>query len=146
MTPLLLVTGSRHLDSSNASRQWANDALASILCSLPKKAILLHGGCPNSPDVWAGSMAATLGLRVVVYHANGRIEGGHVSRWGLSWEAGPLKRNAAMVEAARLYLWSLRGPVAVLGLRHIGATTHGTEHTLGLAERAGLWTEERVFG
>lgn len=145
MTPLLLVTGSRKLSWSGASYRWAQDTLATVMRSLPSNAILLQGGCPDSPDAWAGTMAAMLGLRVVTYHANGRIEGGHVSRWGLPSDAGPLKRNAAMVEAARLYLWSLRGPVAVLGLRHIGATTHGTEHTLGLARRAGLWTEERVF-
>lgn len=144
---VLLVTGSRALSYTPAAEAWARDKLRAAL-DWWEPTLLVHGGCPRSPDVWAHGLAE---CAVRVYFAGGRVED-HAAR-GASASVGtwltpgdvahPLMRNVRMVEAISMLRFE-SAEVLVVGLTAPWARTHGTEHTLARADDYGLRTAIRA--
>jgi hypothetical protein len=158
--PILLVTGARALADTAAAAIWAQDAIDEALAGMPRHGLLVTGDAAG-PDRWALDVAGEpfdndLSRSWERWGLDGEVRGGLVygsellARWIAAYALAhvercrvPLVRNGAMVGcvAAR----AGRGArVVVLGLVAPWARTRGTAHTLGLARRAGLWTDERV--
>lgn len=78
---IVMVGGSRGYSNYKKVIDWAN--------AIDIGHVLIHGDCPNSPDVWAGGQACLRGLVV------GKFP--FVSGHGLM---GGHKRNRAMVDMA----------------------------------------------
>ena len=160
MTRVLLVTGSRSLAASAGADAWAR---ALIRRALDGVDVLIVGDAPG-PDRWAvqeGDDAVAHEMRV--YWTRGRDAGcilvptgdGEVS-YGGRWaprgaSTHPLARNAAMVrDAAALAAQGadVRCLALLDGTKHDAPgkrATRGTEHTAGLAERAGLTVQREVW-
>lgn len=156
MTRVLLVTGSRSLATRPGAEAWAHDHLRRALEGVD----VLIVGDATGPDRWAvqeGDDAVAHEMRV--YWTRGRDAGcilvptgdgevGYGGRWApRGASTHPLQRNAAMVRDAAA-LASKGADVRCLalldGLKGKGAT-RGTEHTAGLAERAGLTVQREVW-
>lgn len=143
---LLLVTGSRALADTPAAKQWARGKLSAVL-DYWEPTLLVHGGCANSPDAWAGALAS---CRAHVYYADGRlveIDRNRVATllgaWAIDNERPhPLLRNERMVRAVAAATDKLG--VYALALTAPWAKTHGTEHTVARAREAGLVVEVRA--
>ena len=154
MTRVLLVTGSRSLAAIPGAEAWARGLIREALDGV---GLLIVGDAPG-PDAWAWDAAATDRWRYWTRrdHAGSieaRYDDGELRAWW-TWatkNTHPLARNAAMVSDA-------------VGLRDDGATvtalalldgtkrnapdrraTRGTEHTAGLAERAGIEVTRRTW-
>lgn len=160
---LLVVTGSRALNDTRASKTWALRILAEHVFAGDVD-VVVTGACRRSPDDWADHLA------------NSRTSWGtvaHVIRWPVPGgsltdhcdEGGPykvvrghfvrlrdadrypyttpLERNAAMIRWAADQR-DAGHVVRVLGLRAPWATTGGTAATLRHAQRAGLDAVEYV--
>lgn len=159
MARVLLVCGHRALarghraGGTEASQRWARTMLWQRLADRSRApAVLLSGHATECPDAWAEQIAAELGIRWVAYAANGlRYASDGATR---PWYSGdpvwrqsprfPLLRNFLMVGAALVAADPAYAPsgrahqVEVLGLLCRWSQTAGTEHTLSLAEQAGL--------
>jgi len=149
---LLVVTGSRALDQARCKsplpRAWANLRLCEWLDATPDGSVILTGGCPGSPDEWAGTLAFSFrGQRKLVeYLPNGdRVEcvlgsGAtgirRVSRWSEA-SPGPLPRNVELARAAAKAKQS-GFDVRVVALGARWSRTHGTEHTVSQLYHAGI--------
>ena len=144
---LILVTGSRALAGHAEARAWLRAEL-----DARRPAVVVTGDA-RGPDRWA--VQHVLGGVPWVYRLDGSTTDGFGDRIG-AWAGEPapmrgtpahrrwpLVRNAAMVAEVARTVGSY--DVTVLALRCADATTHGTEHTIGLARRAGLAVVERVF-
>lgn len=150
---VLLVTGSRSLARSDSARRWALGLIRGALVALEDRVdrpVLLHGGCPNSPDAWADEQAALMPITRVAYPLSGWItrDGVSIDRaWTDMKHFGdrrwPLMRNEALVRDAAKAM--ARGDhVTCLALGSAWATTHGTEYTAAAAESAGIPTTRLV--
>lgn len=160
MTRVLLVTGSRSLANHPGAEAWARGLIHAALVSVD---LLIVGDAPG-PDAWAADEASP-DDRITVhrYITRGRDAGWivtpqdpgdeehFVSRWAQSNDTHPLKRNAAMVRHAAVRA-ELGRDVRVLALldgtkRDVPGrrATRGTEHTAGLAERAGIVVQREVW-
>lgn len=159
MTRVLLVTGSRSLALHPGAEAWARGLIHAALVGTD----LLIVGDADGPDAWAASVGASIVHdEVHVYLTRGRDAGWIISpdedgeasyhgRWGRAGETHPLQRNAAMVRAAAARA-AIGHDVRVLAL--LDGTkrdapgkraTRGTEHTAGLAERAGIVVQREVW-
>lgn len=148
---ILLVTGSRALNDTAAARAWAMDLLCVRIGRLPyANASVWTGGCARSPDTWAEQLARKRGLMRVTFSLDGWIyrDGKRTDLWSPAEtepavhdrKTWPLVRNAAMIER----LVGGGNQATVLALRAPWACTHGTEHTVELARRAGIVVEEQM--
>lgn len=160
---VLLVTGSRSLADLSGTSLGCDD----ILQPLIEQSNLVVFGDARGPDLWAEQLAR-ISRRVHTWRwqLDGRvIDCGLVCvrRWypedGYKGkQPAPLARNAAMVQAVA----SLRGSVETLaptgytgpgyetriicvGFVDPDSRTHGTDHTLRLARRAGIWCARYVW-
>jgi len=152
---VILVTGSRALADTPSAAEWCQGILADTIGALPPGSIVVHGFA-DGPDTWAWEACARFGVRQRAYYATGRLEDGvparegasreiAVSRW-IGWTSldaiplrrRPLERNRAMVS------WCAAQPDArCLALVAPWSRTHGTEHTAGLARKAGIAVDVR---
>jgi hypothetical protein len=74
MIHTLLICGSRAL-SNTLGEAWARRVLTARIGELPPGGVLLHGGCPDSPDAWADEIGAARGdITVRALHADGHSE------------------------------------------------------------------------
>ena len=159
MTRVLLVTGSRSLADHPGAEAWAR---ALIRTALEGVALLIVGDAPG-PDFWAWDEYDVRSLPMRMYCVHGENSGwitrynGNVRdrRWATPAMEGrrfPLHRNAAMVRdvvsLAMTRQWSA-GCLALLDGTKRDApgkrATRGTEHTAGLAERAGITVRREVW-
>lgn len=148
---VLLVTGSRALADTPAAEAWARDKLRAAL-DWWEPTLIVHGGCPRSPDAWAHELAECAAR---VYFADGRLieygarwvapnhhgewrEPGPRRTWLLPGNvAAPLLRNAVMTcDVSERRVDGIE--VLVVGLTAPWASTRGTEHTLARAAGYGL--------
>lgn len=138
---ILLVTGSRALADTPAAEAWARDKLRAAL-DWWEPTLIVHGGCPRSPDVWAVDRADRV---AEVFYADGRrvlYDEWDAVRSAGSWllpgdHAHPLLRNTRMVAAVTTRVRA-GADVLVVGLTAPWARTHGTEYTLARAAGYGL--------
>lgn len=157
VTRVLLVTGARSLAASPDAERWARALIASALAGVD---LLIVGDAPG-PDAWARDAMRARCHQYVAFgpHAGSvyawadgaAVWEGDV-RWGPSRrQVQPLRRNAAMVADCKR-LAAEGATVSVLAL--LDGTkrdapgrraTRGTEHTVGLAERAGLIVRREVW-
>lgn len=156
MTRVLLVTGSRSLATHPGAEAWARGLIRTALADVD----VLIVGDASGPDRWAvqeGDDAVAHETRVYwtrgrdagcILVPTGEGEAGYGGRWaprGVSTH--PLQRNAAMVRAAAAMAaqgYDVRVLALLDGLKGKGAT-RGTEHTAGLAERAGIKVQREVW-
>jgi hypothetical protein len=152
MTRVLLVTGSRSLADDPAAERWARGLIREALDGVG----LLIVGDATGPDAWAWEIATTLPAVERLYlsrwccDGSQRIVDRHPERatrerieWWAEGDVHTLDRNAAMVRHAKDYTarqWDVRVLALLDGRKDAapGRVTRGTEHTAGLAERAGL--------
>ena len=160
VTRVLLVTGARSLADDPAAEAWARGLIAEALAGV---GLLIVGDAPG-PDAWASRIQRNAMRRVWCYRTRGPnarwIDTAHCEEWDRLrlWSTGvsahPLDRNAAMVDAAAamrdagvdvrvLALLDGRKPRVVQPGED--RPTRGTEHTVGLAEDAGLTVDARVW-
>lgn len=161
MTRVLLITGARSLADSPDAERWARALITEALAGCD----LLIVGDARGPDEWAVDIATSAHVRAQEYVSRWH-RAGWIQRWidgapmGFErWAAAgssthPLRRNAAMVADCKrlaaeghdvrvLALLDGRKPaVAQPGEKR---PTRGTEHTVGLAERAGLTVRREVW-
>lgn len=156
---VLLVTGARSLATRPGAEAWARALIAEALAGVD---LLIVGDAPG-PDRWAAWLAAPTDIEPHVYLTRGRDAGWVVSpdeegecsfvrRWApRGTSTHPLVRNTAMVAAAQSAL-AAGHTVTVLALLDGLKTdapgrraTRGTEHTAGIAERAGLTVRREVW-
>ena len=152
MTRVLLVTGSRSLADHPGAEAWARGLIRAALADVD---LLIVGDAPG-PDAWARSEAKFTPL-VHVYFARGDAAGrvlrfapfdSQTAVWAHDGNTHPLRRNAVMVRAC------VEGGADVRCLALLDGTkrdvpgrraTRGTEHTAGLAERAGITVQRKVW-
>jgi len=155
---ILLVCGSRALTERPEAEAWAREILWQTILALPRvesphAASVVVVGDASGPDAWALDIAGqTACARWCRYALDGyRYKTDGVP---MSWsampalpvaKAWPLVRNAVMVREVAGLARDFGDVVRVIGLVSPWATTHGTEHTLGLARRAGLPVERWVY-
>lgn len=152
--PTLLVSGSRALADTPASRAWTARKLAAAMLAFEPRSVV-HGGARGADEI-AHATARLLGITVVCFALDGGIykngapllDGeGELRRWAddatmkLPRDRLPLSRNRAMVSAIA------RGdarPRACLVLVAAWRTTDGGLHTGTHASRAGIesWCDE----
>jgi hypothetical protein len=154
VTRVIVVTGSRSLADSPAAEAWARGVLREHLAREPA---WLFVGDARGPDDWAAEIAQSLGLPRARWKLDGLVVfarpsgSGGWKHWARAEDAAarrgdrrwPLERNRALIDAAAKAAadaWSVR----VLGLVDERSRTRGTDHTLRLAERAGLSVERAV--
>lgn len=164
---LVCVTGSRALADHADARAWLRAELDRLA-----PAVVVTGTLPTRdadgeweratwPDTIAVEWARERDAEAWVFVLDGAVYDAHGNEVALWTDATPpsrtdparfgwpLTRNAAMIAAAKRppEAHTRRGPydVTVLGLRAEWATSHGTEHTLGLARAADLAVVERIF-
>lgn len=152
MTRVLLVTGSRSLAKHPGAEAWARDLIREALEGVN----LLIVGDAEGPDRWAWAEVSRRSIRADQWCASGPSAGLVVTipRGWRHWTRGnthPLARNAAMVRDAASMI---EHGAAVRCLALFDGTkrdapgrraTRGTEHTAGLAERAGLTVQREVW-
>ena len=170
MTRVLLVTGSRSLADHPGAEAWAR---ALIRTALEGVALLIVGDAPG-PDAWALREAWDHSTDGRAFYVRRYVTHGHHAGWVVTeaemrrrpWthdipprkgdprdltRAWYLLRNERMVVSARDLL--NRGHV-VTALALLDGTkrdapgrraTRGTEHTAGLADRAGLCVMREVW-
>lgn len=158
---VLLVTGARSLADDPRAEAWARDLIRAALDGVDT---LFVGDAPG-PDSWAFQIARADGVETRRYCAGGSSAGlvevatggadgptrTRVCQWSTGADHHPLKRNAAMVMEAKLYRVYGQRDVRVLALidgrktSAKGRVTRGTEHTAGLAQRAGLTVDRRTW-
>ena len=161
MTRVLLVTGSRSLADHPGAEAWARGLIHAALIGVD---LLIVGDAPG-PDAWAAEIASSHDKRVRRYdthgvHAGWIVEAQYdlwcpVARWATPAMEGrrfPLHRNEAMVrDVASLAMtrqWSAHVLALLDGTKRDAPgrrATRGTEHTAGLAERAGLSVQREVW-
>ena len=153
MTRVLLITGARSLAGDPAAEAWARVRIAEALAGVD---LLIVGDAPG-PDAWASRIQRDAVRRVWCYRTHGPnagwIDTAHCEEWDRLrlWADGvsrhPLKRNEMMVaDAAGIMdagedvrcLALLDGRKPRKPKPGEARPTRGTEHTLGLARRAGL--------
>lgn len=158
MTRVLLITGARSLADSPDAERWARALIAEALAGCD---LLIVGDAPG-PDAWAWDESAGVTEERHRYMVRGRqagaIEARSINDEALAWwawgkgRAHPLDRNAAMVRDAVGFRDRDGDDVRCLAL--LDGTkrdepgrraTRGTEHTAGLAERAGLTVRREVW-
>ena len=157
MTRVLLVTGARSLADSRDAERWARALIAEALRDVD----LLIVGDADGPDAWAWDEARIDRHRYWTRPAHAgsieaRFHDGSLQAW---WTWGsrnthPLARNAAMVVDATGYR---DAGEEVLGLALLDGRkpakpkpgekrpTRGTEHTVGLARKAGLLVDAQTW-
>lgn len=163
MTRVLLVTGSRSLATHPGAEAWARGLIHAAMFN----AHLLLVGDAEGPDEWAWDVGAFhvrcrwkfnatgIGAGWIYQHDNG-TDLASVTMERVRWIAEgqsthPLSRNRVMVATARAHM--LRGHdvrcLALLDGTKRDApgkrATRGTEHTAGLAERAGIVVTREVW-
>lgn len=163
----LLVTGSRSLarqtdeearrNITPASEKWARAILTEAIGAIPVGSVLIHGGA-TGPDSWAQEAIEDRRddpglLYAVTYEANGRRWRWTIGDGDLWWsddrwhpaDIGPLARNRHMVETAlpEQVIFSLEP--RVLALVDGASRTKGTDHTVGLARKAGFPVDRYVW-
>ena len=79
---IIMVCGSRGYQNKQAVTDWASH--------LDPDNILIHGNCPNSPDVWAGDAAAKIGIIIGKFSAN----------WDYFGKRAGYMRNYVLVDIA----------------------------------------------
>ena len=161
MTRVLLVTGSRSLADHPGAEAWARGLIHAALIGVD---LLIVGDAPG-PDAWAAEIASSHDKRVRRYdthgvHAGWIVEAQRdlwcpVARWATRAMEGhryPLHRNAEMVRdvvgLAMTTQWSASVLALLDGTKRDAPgrrATRGTEHTAGLAERAGLCVTREVW-
>lgn len=163
MTRVLLVTGSRSLATHPGVEAWARGLIHAALVGTD---LLIVGDAPG-PDAWTAEIAsshdvphvwrfgthgASAGMTEQSVHVPGAPTMCDVTRWApIGASTHPLDRNRVMVATARAHM--LRGcDVRVLALLDgtkrdapSRRATRGTEHTAGLAERAGIVVTRRTW-
>jgi len=141
---ILLVTGSRALDDTQAAYEWASDKILGIICEYPEKNELVVTGCARGAD----AIAAKIAERALVFHRLGyvRIIGAApvLPRWcddplpvhgdRAAWKQRLLARDRAMVQ----WVAAQPGPKRCLALLAPWSRTQGTAYTAAQAERAGI--------
>jgi hypothetical protein len=147
----LLVTGSRSLASHRESEYRSRVVIEWAIRSLDVGVVFV--GDAAGPDTWAAHAAMEHGIAVERFQLDGMIYRslGQSSRW--SFDSGrryrdrtwPLERNRAMVGVAKRCLDD-GNATACLALIDPTSRTKGTEHTAGLAGRAGLRVVRCVYG
>lgn len=161
MTRVLLVTGSRSLAAHPGAEAWARGLIHAALVGVD----LLIVGDATGPDAWAAGIASSHDKRVRRYdthgvHAGWIVEAQYdlwcpVARWATGAMEGrryPLHRNAMMVrdvvDLAMTTQWSASVLALLDGTKRDAPgkrATRGTEHTAGLAERAGIVVQREVW-
>lgn len=150
MTRVLLVTGARSLADDPAAERWARGLIREALDGVG----LLIVGDATGPDAWAWEIATTMPVTERLYLSQWRYTGllrivdRHPERatreradWWADGGVHPIDRLPAMVRHAKDYTarqWDVRVLALLDGRAHPRVTRDGTEHTAGLAERAGL--------
>lgn len=151
---ILVITGSRSLNMSHGgsmqSESWAKQLLRTALFGDHRPTFLVHGDCPNSPDRWAHELAMKGPepyIQCLAFNLDGWIylNDGQLRRWRDldGRESNPLRRNDSQVThcaKARDDGWDVR----LVALIAPWAKTHGTEHTVGLARKAGFRDEDII--
>lgn len=152
MSALLLgVTGARALAFTAQARAWAVAQIAEVFEEhLP--ILLVHGGCPESPDEWAAYEASEHGCPcpTLVYHASGKLEAvdwtprDTPSTWLLPDDvAGPLLRNTRMVEGIVRRKRAHGLDARMVAFTAPWSKSGGTHDTIRKARAAGLRVEVR---
>lgn len=168
MTRVLLVTGSRSLATIPGAEAWARELIRHALDGVD----LLIVGDASGPDAWAVNLALSHGVGIAEHVTRGDNAGWTVDsagkralRWTMdvpprdtpaehgreAWARWLLSRNAAMVRrTTALAPREMRACLALLDGTKRDApgkrATRGTEHTAGLAERAGITVTREVWG
>jgi hypothetical protein len=105
------------------SRNWSNhESIERFLRDLPVGTTVIHGGCRGADSI-AGDIATSLGMSVVVFHANWANEGR---------AAGP-KRNKRMLEEG--------APDLVVAFHESIGSSRGTKDMINKAKNAGIETK-----
>lgn len=103
---LVLITGSRgYPDRALVEREVGR--------VLEPDDVFVHGGCPNSPDVWGEAVAVRMNVRVLSCPAE----------WDVYGRAAGPKRNQQMVDLVRLYAEKCHAEVVALAF--IGPGSRG---------------------
>lgn len=155
----LLVTGSRSLAKDPDAAAWAKAILTEVISALPPGSALIHGGA-TGPDLWAHEAVCARAREFGVvrwsycYHPDGRLSRSIVvegvaydlrdSRWN-DGDPGPLTRNTYMVNEAVPKAVARGYEPRVLALVDSTSRTKGTDHTVGLARKAGYPVDRRVW-
>ena len=141
---ILLVTGSRALDDTQAAYEWASEQFLGLLCEHPEKNELVVTGCARGAD----AIASKLADRALVFHRLGYVHTvgaapvlppwcddprpAHGDR--AAWKARLLARDRAMVA----WVAAQSGVRRCLALLAPWTKTQGTAYTAAQAERAGI--------
>lgn len=145
MKRLLLVTGSRALSDFPEAQDWAWGLLAGLIAPGDWD-VVLSGGCPGSPDVWASELSGRASVVWVEYRIDGMrtgSDGKSHAWWNGAGKPRPHQRNQAMVDLLAKQQaagWT----VQTVGLLAPWSTTRGTSVTLEMARKAGLLTEDHT--
>ena len=154
MTRVLLVTGSRSLAAHPGAEAWARGLIRAALAGVD---LLIVGDAPG-PDAWAAEIASSHDVCVRRYdtrgiHAGWIVQQEHalwcrIDQWATPAMQGrryPLHRNAAMVRDVTTIAMRRDASARALALIDPASETKGTEHTAGLAVRAGLTVQREVW-
>lgn len=158
MTRVLLITGARSLADSPDAERWARALIAEALAGCE----LLIVGDARGPDEWAWTIAGNIVVNCDEYVTGGPNAGKIAEhrgigapridrRWAWHGTTRPLARNAVMVsdaEKLRIDGHDVRVLALLDGTKRDEPgrrVTRGTEHTAGLAERAGLSVRREVW-
>ena len=137
---VLLVTGSRKLVDRGTGCFLAYER---IINELLANTDLLVAGDARGPDQWAIMANACpferWSLGGIVFRRY------HQYEWSSLKQNNPLVRNRKMVESVRDRHLRYGENVLCVGFIDPDSKTHGTDHTLGLARRAGIWTARYVW-
>lgn len=141
----LLITGSRALARTAATRAWTERQLRRAIEPLAASSLVLSGRCPDGPDAWAVPIARACGLHVVGYDALDGIRyvdceasGEWWRKWLPDWPR--LSEHAQLLERDRALVCALVESRAkdyrtqALGLVAPWSETDGTAFMLGMAE------------
>lgn len=131
----VLVTGTRGWRDGIA----VGDALRGLQRLAGRPMLLVHGGCPDSPDMLADSWARTLGWLGPEVHR---------AEWnGPAGRGAGFARNAEMVKlGADVCLAFLGRCVAPRCAKRLPHDSHGATHCANLAESYGITTVRYLPG
>jgi hypothetical protein len=151
---VLLITGSRALHDRGgaAAERWCRGILgAAVATHAPTRVV---AGDARGPDAWAEAAARDGGVLFVRFDLAGKVvrDSVYLGHWereapppvgSAARKRWPLRRNTAMVLSAIRYGREHGCPVRCLALPAPAgwSRTHGTAHTVGLCERAGIPVE-----
>ena len=162
MTRVLLVTGSRSLADHPGAEAWARALIRTALAGVD---LLIVGDAPG-PDAFAVGIARIMEVPTSIYDTRTVNAGWVVDadsnrqfHWTAArpptgtrgWKPWLLSRNEAMVSDAAKMLQhghDVRCLALLDGTKRDAPgrrATRGTEHTAGLAERAGLSVQREVW-